>query len=153
MRNGRAASRSQPTSRTGIRGPNPNFSLRRAMIIILHRLRCITKARRIFLLMMLLATGVSAQTSHSTDGTTPLGLAPGSPSGSYALNGFDNINLFNGNVNVTLPMLHIGGRGGAQTTMMAALNTKHWHMETYQTAATTPYYPHQGGWSTPNPGF
>src|SRR6266852_9201627 len=104
---------------------------------------------------MLAASGIVAQTSHETDGTTPLGLAPGSPSGSYALNGFDNINLFNGNMNVTLPMLHIGGRSGAQTTMSLGLNTKHWHTESYYDSANdnTIYYPDPNWWSTLMPGY
>jgi len=105
------------------------------------------------LLLVLLTGSASAQTSHATDGTTPLGLSPGSPSGSYALNGFDNINLFNGNMNVTLPMLHIDGRGGAQTTMMLALNTKRWHMETYTFEQANYYYADPNWWAPIGPGY
>lgn len=68
----------------------------------------------------------SAQTSV-TDGSTPLALAPGAPAGSYALSGFDNINAYNGNLNFRLPLLHIGGRGGAGYTMVLALE-KHWRV-------------------------
>src|SRR5229473_4132601 len=130
-------------------------SLRDAMITSLHHLRHIASHchLRTVLLLMCLVGSASAQTSHSTDGTTPMGLAPGSPSGSYGLNGFDNINLFNGNMNVTLPMLHIGGRGGAQTTMMAALNTKRWHIETYLNAGDTIYYADPNWWTTVMPGY
>src|SRR5437764_61889 len=99
------------------------------------------------LLLFLFCIGAQAQSSHTTDGTTPLGLSPGSPSGSYALNGFDNINLYNGNMNVTLPMLHVGGRGGAQTTMSLALNTKRWHMESYLNVDTTLYYADPNWWT------
>jgi hypothetical protein len=53
-----------------------------------------------------------AQTS-ATDGKTPTGLAPGAPAGSYILSGFDNINLFNGNLSFTLPLINIKGRGEA----------------------------------------
>src|SRR5260370_5747102 len=80
-------------------------------------------------LLILLASGASAQTSHATDSTTPLGLAPGSPAGSYALTGFDNINLYNGNANIVFPLLHIGGRGSAQTAMLTVLDPEDWLME------------------------
>src|SRR5437588_12471304 len=52
-------------------------------------------------------------TSEVTQGFTPAAIAPGSPAGSYALSGFDTVNLFNGKVNVRLPLLDIGGRGEA----------------------------------------
>jgi len=44
-----------------------------------------------------LVCGVRAETS-STDGTTPLVLTAGAPTGSYPLSDFDNINIFNGNL-------------------------------------------------------
>src|SRR5258708_11146890 len=53
------------------------------------------------LLFLTLSSNLSAQqsTTSITDGTTPSGIAAGSPTGSYALSGFENINLFNGNLN------------------------------------------------------
>jgi RHS repeat-associated protein len=51
------------------------------------------------------------------DASTPIGLTRGSPAGSYALTGFDNVNLFNGHMNFHLPLLSIGGRGTAGYTM------------------------------------
>jgi hypothetical protein len=71
-------------------------------------------------------SAASAQTS-STDGTTPLALTPGSPAGSYALSGFDNINVFNGNLNFHLPMDRVGGRGDVQYTMMLPIED-HWRV-------------------------
>jgi hypothetical protein len=66
-------------------------------------------------LLFLLSNSARAQypTTTSTDGQTPLGLAPGAPEGSYALSGFDQVNLFNGNLNFGLPLMHLGGRGTA----------------------------------------
>jgi len=71
---------------------------------------------------------VGGQTS-STDGTTPLGLSPGDPTGSYSLSGLDSVNLYNGNLNFGLPLLKIGGRGGASAAMILAMDTKSWHVE------------------------
>src|SRR2546426_12804841 len=81
----------------------------------------------LFLLSMAVA---NAQTTNPTDGSTPAGLKPGSPSGSYGLSGFDNINLYNGNLNFRLPLLSIGGRGGAGYTMMLPIE-QHWTMDHY----------------------
>jgi RHS repeat-associated protein len=49
--------------------------------------------------------------------STPVGWAKGTPAGSYALSGFDNVNLFNGHLNFHLPLLKVGGRGSAGYTM------------------------------------
>lgn len=65
----------------------------------------------IALIVLILCIAADAQTStttSATDGSTPSALTPGSPAGSYALSGFDNINPFNGNLNVRLPLVQIG---------------------------------------------
>ena len=67
--------------------------------------------------------------SSPTIGATPLALTPGAPAGSFALSGFDNVNLFNGNLNFRLPLLHIGGRGSAGYTMTLKIEQK-WRVET-----------------------
>lgn len=84
-----------------------------------------------FALLMLAVDHAHAQTTTTSavDGSTPLGISRGAPAGSYGLSGFDSVNLYNGNLNFRLPLLQIGGRGGAQTVMMLALNTKGWHVK------------------------
>src|SRR5438874_13700055 len=67
---------------------------------------------------------VAAQTTSAIDGSTPLGLSPGAPSGSYALSGFGNVNLYNGNLNFNLPLVRISGRGKAENVSLLELNTK-----------------------------
>jgi RHS repeat-associated protein len=79
-------------------------------------------------LFALTATSVYAQNSP-TNGTTPTGLAPGAPTGSYSLSGFENVNLFNGNLNFSLPLLKVGGRGSAQTGINLTLDSIHWTVE------------------------
>jgi RHS repeat-associated protein len=74
------------------------------------------------LLLMLLATNASAQ--RATDGATPLALSPGAPAGSYSLSGFDNVNLYNGNLGFQLPLLGVGGRGAAQHNIMLLIKRK-----------------------------
>jgi len=97
----------------------------------------------ISLSVLLFSVVPSAQNSNPTDGSTPAGLKPGAPSGSYGLSGFDNVNLYNGNLNFRLPLLRIGGRGSAGYTMTLPIE-QHWTMDNYG--------PDQDGFisSTPN---
>jgi hypothetical protein len=57
-----------------------------------------------FGLVLLLSQIGSAQTTTShSDIATPGGLAAGSPAGAYQLSGFENVNLYNGNLDFHLP--------------------------------------------------
>jgi RHS repeat-associated protein len=76
---------------------------------------------------MLAATYIASAQTNTTDRDTASGIATGASS--YALGGFDNINLFNGNLNFKLPLLVVGGRGGAEVSMNLALNTKAWRVK------------------------
>jgi hypothetical protein len=70
---------------------------------------------------LLLATNAGAQTPptiSSVDATTPGLLAPGAPAGSYALTGFDRVNLSTLHLSVAVPLLDVPGRGDAKATMM-----------------------------------
>jgi len=74
----------------------------------------VMKALCAILAMVILPVAkATAQSRTPTDGYTPTGMATGAPAGSYPLSGFDNINLFNGHLSIDLPLLQIGGRGGA----------------------------------------
>ena len=70
------------------------------------------------------ATAQSSTTTHPTDGSTPLGMAPGAPAGSYPLSGFDNVNLYSGNLSFSLPLMQVGGRGEAGYTMRLAIDQR-----------------------------
>ena len=115
------------------------------------------------LLVFLLVTAVSAQVETSgTDGQTPLGIAPGAPAGSYALSGFDNVNLYNGNLNFRLPLLHIDGRGGSDTALLLAINNKRWRVKRVAMCSGSPpppdctffnYYPTPNWWTSVDPGY
>jgi RHS repeat-associated protein len=58
-------------------------------------------------------------------GSTPLGLEPGAPAGSFPLSGFDQVNLFNGSLHFNLPLLKIGGRGIHHTISRSI--EQHWY--------------------------
>lgn len=78
-----------------------------------------------FILALLFVSSAGAQTFTSvTDGSTPSALTPGAPAGAYPLSGFENVNLYNGNLNFALPMVHVGGRGGADFTLMLTLEQR-----------------------------
>jgi len=57
----------------------------------------------------------TAVTVAQNDFYTPLGLKPGTPTGSYALTDIDSVNLFNGRVNVRIGTLPRAGRGDTKT--------------------------------------
>jgi len=78
-------------------------------------LRALQHSLTIIFSLLLCARGVYAQLP--TNGATPLAIAPGSPAGSYSLSGFEDVNLYNGNLNIQLPLLKVSGRGGAQYVM------------------------------------
>ncbi|MEW6734420.1 MAG: hypothetical protein AB1489_24045 [Acidobacteriota bacterium] len=69
-------------------------------------------------------------TASATDRSTPSALAPGaSPLGSYGGSNFDNINLFNGNLNLTFPLASLGGRAGLGVSVVLSYNSKIWRVE------------------------
>lgn len=127
--------------------------------IVVRKNLFIIRSLAVSALLLTLALGASAQNGDrsATDGMTPLGLAPGSPTGSYALSGFDNINLYNGNLNFRLPLLQVGGRGGAQMAMMLAINNKSWRVKhTYREFPNNTiesWAPEENRWATASAGY
>lgn len=81
-------------------------------------LTLVTRACAFALLLLISAHGVIAQS------ITHPNAAPGSPTGSYALSGFESINLYNGGLNFHLPLLQVGGRGAAGYTMRLPIETR-----------------------------
>src|ERR1700752_3954288 len=74
---------------------------------------------------VLLFTSVgSARAQNTIHGSTSASQAPGAPSGSYALTGFENVNLFNGHLNFHLPLLPIGARGESGYTITLPIESR-----------------------------
>jgi RHS repeat-associated protein len=82
----------------------------------------------VLLTLCLPVASIVAQDTADTAMKAP-SAAPGTPAGSYSLSDFENVNLFNGNLNVHLPLLQVGGRGGAQTTVMMAFDSRTWEVQ------------------------
>lgn len=71
-----------------------------------------------------------AQITSSTDLATPSALASGTPPlGSFGGSGFDKVNLYNGNVNFSIPVASLGGRNGLGVTLTLSYNSKVWRVE------------------------
>ena len=117
------------------------------LVPTLSRNNVIVRALFVALLLVLAAGSAFAQIT-STDGSTASGIAPGSPAGSYGLSEFDNINLYNGNLNFRLPLIGVLGRGGAKHTMLLASNSKGWRVrKTYDKIIEDyKYSPTQSWW-------
>jgi YD repeat-containing protein len=101
----------------------------------------------IILLLVCFLTDVKAQSS--TDGTTPLGLTPGSPSGTYPLSDFDVVNLFNGTLSFSLPIYQIAGRGGAAYPITLKVGRK-WTVYRHFEPGIGDFYYAQGAWWSEN---
>src|ERR1041384_2012181 len=79
-------------------------------------------------LLLLFSLGGVARSQSSIHGSTPASQAPGAPAGSYALSGFENVNLYNGHLNFHLPLLPIGGRGESGYTITLPIEAR-WVVE------------------------
>ena len=121
----------------------------RMNIAIVARNACI-----LALLLFALPQNVTAQLLGA--GTTFPGIEPGAPAGSYALSGFDTVNLYNGNLNFHLPLLQIAGRGEARHNIMLSLEQR-WTMEKHVYLEGIPpsaiYAPNPNNWAPYKPGY
>ena len=85
---------------------------------------------------------VTAGSAFAQNGSTPLALTPGVPAGSYAISDIDTVNLFNGRVNVHIPLGGESGRGGAKSAANLTWDAPvGWHVVTwYGDQGAGPYY-------------
>src|SRR5215213_910409 len=115
--------------------------MRRPVTITLRKVVSLVLKHFSALLILLLFAAFDASAQiRTTDGATPLGIAPGTPAGSYSLSGFDNVNLYNGNLNFNLPLLRVGGRGGAKTSMNLNIDSSLWTTERVATQGDMELY-------------
>src|SRR5262245_4871560 len=105
-------------------------------------------------LLAIAAIKVGAQSSYTTtDVYTPKEAQPGAPAGSYALSGFDNVNLFSGHLNFRLPLVSIGGRGEAGYQMMLPIE-RIWHNRKFiEGDGDEVYLPEDITWDGLKPGY
>jgi RHS repeat-associated protein len=108
-----------------------------------HLLRIVSAACATLLLTFGFMIDVNAQ--GSIDGTTPLGLSPGSPTGSYALSDFEVVNLYNGSLNFRLPLYQIAGRGGAAYAITLQVQKK-WTVQRHFEPGVGYFYYADGAW-------
>lgn len=59
----------------------------------------------------------------------PAGLKPGSPAGSYGLSDIESINIYNGKLSAGVPLLRVGGRGGASYVITQPLHQIQWSFD------------------------
>jgi RHS repeat-associated protein len=66
----------------------------------------------------------SLSTSNTFAQMQPPDHISGAPAGSYKLNSFEDVNLFNGHLNISLPVIKISGRGDAGHSMLLRMDTR-----------------------------
>jgi hypothetical protein len=84
--------------------------------------------------LLFVSAGLAQNASLTTDigqgGAIPVAQA-GTPEGSYELSGFETVNPFSGKLNVSIPLLKVGGRGDAGYTISLGVQTS-WLVQTIQ---------------------
>ena len=111
-------------------------------------LKVVNSLLAIVLFVFCVSIGVKAQ--GSTDGTTPVGLTAGAPSGTYPLSDFDVVNLFNGTLNFRLPIYQIAGRGGAAYPITLKVEKKWTVYRHFEPGVGYFYYADGAWWSESN---
>ena len=102
------------------------IKMKNEIIIKKKKLSIIPKKGRKFWFQAVMAIVMLSILQIATYGTPGVAETKGGrPSGSYTLSDFDNVNLFNGNLNVSVPLLKVGGRGEAQFTIPYTIETRH----------------------------
>jgi YD repeat-containing protein len=99
--------------------------------------------------LLLFAFASAFAQQQTTDGTTPLGLTPGAPAGSYPLSNLEDVNLFNGTLNFSMPLFKVDGRGDAAYSLMLRVDHK-WLVQKEQYDGQPPiniYTPQPGWWT------
>lgn len=96
-------------------------------------------------LLFIVCVSIGVRAQGSTDGTTPLGLSPGSPSGTYPLSDFDGVNLYNGSLNFRLPVYNVAGRGGAAYPITLKVDKK-WTVQRHFEPGVGYFYYADGAW-------
>ena len=94
------------------------------------------------LLLLAACQSLAAQSYTETNDAGPLApsLAAGLPATSYALSGIDNINYYNGDLNVHIPVLPLGGRGSAGHLIYIPIERR-WTVANIYTNGATSYQP------------
>jgi len=79
-------------------------------------------------LLALTALSSAQDVPSITDAFTPPGIEPGSPTGSYALSGFETVHPYSGKLNFALPLMKVAGRGASGYTIHLRI-ARDWRFE------------------------
>jgi len=89
-------------------------------------------------------TAASLAGQSGTDSTSDFGpLAStqgGNPASSYALSSIAHVNYFNGNLNIAIPLVKIGGRGTSGYTMILPIEQR-WSVDKFFSGTSYSYVP------------
>ncbi len=100
-----------------------------------------TRRNRLFIAILLLASSRLGAQAVSYGGVGDPAAAPGDPASSYALSGLDHVNYYTGQVNLTIPIHSIGGRGTVADNIVIPIE-RQWEVENVSGS----FVPTTGGW-------
>jgi hypothetical protein len=111
---------------------------------------CLRLRHLLFVVALACLTSINVLGQSAIDATTPPGQSPGAPAGSYALSGFDTVNLFNGHLNFRLPLLQANGRGGVSFESTLPIEQR-WTVD--HDSAGPYHFPNYNWWTGLRPGY
>src|SRR5262249_8526129 len=77
------------------------------------------------LFLLVVSSGAIAQSGGGTD----LALAKGRSLGSHQISDIENINYFNGRINITIPLANVNGRGSVAFPINAIISSPGWKIQ------------------------
>lgn len=98
---------------------------------------CLSRTPQLVILCLTLAL-LSGMADSIKGQTTSSGTSGGRPAGNYSLDGFANVNPFNGNLNFSLPITSLDGRGNSGISVPFTIETR-WRLITGIVGQTTMY--------------
>ena len=112
----------------------------------------ITRSLKQVVLSCILLALVHTIAHAQNEANTPLGLKAGTPAGTYSLTDIDTVNLFNGQVNVRIPLVGQIGRGQAKSQMSYSWDspTRYQVYKTYDPNNFAPIWTVGGGTANPD---
>lgn len=127
-------------SRISIPNGTASAARRRGKALIANARSLALHASHVFLVALVLLTPCVAPGETINRSVTtfqlPAAIEPGKPVGSFALDGLISVDPYRGSASISIPLIHVRGRGGAQFPIAVSVPNTTWRIETSIEATT-----------------